>query len=145
MKKKDTSKLKITRAREIHDEFRNERIKNAYASTEYLFSITGNDTIERRNFLCEKEYLKDVPPYIYKGYSGVEEIWEKEHKKGDFEYSRRTETSQKFLCIGGQLDGVRAKQEDAKGYRDFNAASFNRGRRKDDKNRVILVHESLLG
>lgn len=136
--KKDTSKLKINSGPDFYDEWNdtnNKTIKKAVRCTEYVFSITGDDTVQRTNYLIEKEYLKNVPER--KWANG--EVWEKEHKKGDFEYTKRTETSQKFLCVGGPMNGLRST-DTIENYKTYNAAGW----RKDTIPRVILVHTSVL-
>jgi hypothetical protein len=142
MKKRDTSGLKIECKRELHDHYANEETyKNAYATTTFLFSVTGDDTVERTNYLYEKEWLKDVPVSVSKW--NPQDIWEPAHKKGDCEYSRSSSVSQKILCVGGPLAGKRVTG--AKDYFAFNAADFT-SRMSPSKNRcrVIFVHKSCL-
>lgn len=107
--------------------------------TTYLFSVTGSETVERTNYLMERVYTANVPEYK-DHWSG--RVYEPAHKKGDTEYSRRTETRQKVLCVGGPLAGQRVTK--AAGYSAYNAANFNRGRNRQTECRVIFVHDALL-
>lgn len=129
--KRDTSGLKVIR-RELHDDWCDKTIPKAVRFTAYLFSITGDATVERTNYLYEREWLKDVPATEF----------EPKRTKGDCKYSRRTETRQKFLCVGGPISGQRVTE--APGYSAYNAANLNRGRNKQTEYRVIFVHDSLL-
>jgi hypothetical protein len=123
--KRDTSGLEVIRQFKYGDEAN---------VTEYLFSVTGNGSIERRNYLYEYHFIRDSDT----DYGSVA----KDAKKGDYRYDRRTETKQKFLCVGGPLAGKRVTE--ALGYSAYNAANFNRGRNRQTEYRVVFVHDSLL-
>ena len=139
--KRYTKGLKITRKRELHDGYASgKRYPKAYAITEFLFSTTGDTFIERKNFLIEKEYLRDVPADVS---TYDKQVYEPARQKGECIYTRRIETSQRLLCIGGPLDSQRVT--DAPGYTMYNAASFNRGRAKNTHTRAVYIHEQIVG
>jgi hypothetical protein len=121
--KRDTSGLKVVSRREI----------KGMVITTFLFSVTGDATVERLNYLTETYYTRDE-------FAGID--WRERFKKGEYEYTRRTETKQKFLCVGGPLAGQRVTE--APDYSAYNAANFNRGRNKQTEYRVVFVHDSLL-
>ncbi len=106
--------------------------------TEYIFSVTGDDTVERTNYLIERRYTEDVPEDRFSD----GRLFERAHTCGEYAYTRRTETKQKFLCVGGPLAGKRVT--DAPGYSAYNAATFNRGRNRQTEYRVVFVHDSSL-
>lgn len=110
-----------------------------YTRTVYLFSVTGNAFVERRNFLTEFHYAQDDPGC--RDSSGKFYEWGNPHKKGDYAYGRFTESAQKLLCIGGPLAGSRSTG--AEGYESYNAGTNGRGRDKAPY-RCVFVHKSLL-
>lgn len=128
--KRDTSGLKvISRDRDCYNG----------KQTTYLYSITGGDTVERTNYLIEFVYTNNVPEQKDK-WTG--KVWEEAHAKGEYEYTRRTDTRQKLLCVGGPLAGTRSTS--ATGYHAYNVSAFQRGRREHNQHRCIWIHESLL-
>jgi len=100
-------------------------------ATVYLFSVTGDERVERRNYLTEFHYTRNVKAVTWTDGS----VMFPARKTGDYVYSRHTETRQKFLCIGGPLAGKRVTEQEAQGYHAYNAA----GRSVKKECRVLLV------
>ena len=134
--RRDISKLKRVNGPDKHEQ---------YTRTEYLFSVTGDEFVARRNYLIEFHMIKDYEGYRYHRTPKGE--WDDlPRKKGEYIYERRSEVSNKYLCIGGPLNGKRVSLEDGrKEYQDFNTrdSEYSRGR-SGGHFKVIQIHKSLL-
>lgn len=82
-----------------------------------------------------QDWVRDLPDERRQGH-----VHFNVYQDGEVYMYRRTERSQKFLCVGGPLAGQKSTGEDAPEYVPYNCASFDRGRRDKAVPRVILVH-----
>lgn len=127
--KRDTSDLKV-----LH---RRADIGQGFTAVDYLFSVTGDEFVERKNILTEYCYTKDDTGY----WCPAQKEWIlPPHAKGTYSYRKSTETRQKLLCVAGPLAGQRVTT--AEGYVAYNVAVNNR--RKQQLQACIFVHESVL-